>query len=260
MDRVPPGPDDFDPGPDPLPAATSRDEPAPRGSERAIALLEVLLCSDYPTQIALAATFALFGFFPQSDGGLSLAYVAALSLADAVFLTALIVFFLRVHGESPRELFFGDSSIRTEAWAGVRLIPVAFAIALAVLLGVQALAPWLHTVPRNPLQDLVRTPADAAIFAVVLIVAGGIREEIQRAFLLRRFEKWLGGARFGVVASSVLFGAGHYVQGADAALATAVLGGFWAVVYLRRRSIAAPVVSHAGFNLVQVIQFLTLGR
>jgi membrane protease YdiL (CAAX protease family) len=254
-----PGPGELEPGPQALPADTARDEPAPTRSERAVALLEVLLCSDYPTQVALAATFALFGFQPQADGGLSLAYVTLISLADAVFLTILIVFFLKVHGESPREVFFGSAPVRDEAWAGVPLIPVAFGLALAVLLAAQAMAPWLHTVPRNPLQDLVRTPGDAAVFAVVLIVAGGIREEVQRAFLLRRFDRWLGGARFGVVASSLLFGAGHYVQGADAAIATAVLGAFWAVVYLRRRSIAAPVVSHAGFNLVQVLQFLTLG-
>lgn len=253
MDGTPPGADQLDPAPQAVSAT-------PTMSERAVALLEVLLCSDYPTQVALAATFALFGFQPQNSTGLSLAYVAAISLADAVFLTVLILFFLRVRGESPREVFFGSSRIRTEAWAGVPLIPVAFGIALAVLLGARMVAPWLRTVPHNPLQDLVRSPADAAIFAVVLIVAGGIREEVQRAFLLRRFERWLGGPRVGLVVTSILFGAGHYVQGADAALATAVLGAFWAAVYLRRRSIAAPVVSHAGFNLVQVMQFLTLAR
>src|SRR5699024_3502512 len=137
---------------------------------------------------------------------------------------------------------------------------VAFGIALVVLLALQAFAPSLHTVPHNPLQDLVRTPGDAVLFGIVLIVAGGIREEVQRAFLLRRFERWLGGARFGLVVSSIAFGAGHFSQGADAAVATATLGFFWGAVYLRRRSIAAPVVSHAGFNLVQVMQYLALAR
>ncbi len=31
---------------------------------------------------------------------------------------------------------------------------------------------------------------------------------------------------------------------------------FWAIIYLRRRSIVAPVVSHSGFNLLQLGQFL----
>ena len=230
----------------------------PTPAERFVALLEILLCSDYPTQIALAATFAAFGWRPQDGGTLSLSYVATISIVDSIFLTALIVFFLRMHGESPRELFFGNRPIASEARAGVPLMFVAFGIALVVLLTIQAIAPSLHTVPHNPLQDLVRSPGDAVLFAVVLIVAGGVREEIQRAFLLRRFERWLGGARFGLVASSVMFGAGHFIQGVDAAIATAVLGAFWGYVYLRRRSIGAPVVSHAGFNLVQVAQFLAL--
>ncbi|MGE0449515.1 MAG: CPBP family intramembrane glutamic endopeptidase [Vicinamibacterales bacterium] len=235
-------------------------EAPPTATERFVAFLEVLICSDYPTQIALAATFAAFGVRPQGDQGLSLSYVVTLSLADTLFLTFLIVYILRVRGESPWGLFFGGRSIKTEARAGVPLLFVAFGVAVVVLLAIRAIAPWLRTVPHNPLQDLVRTPGDAALFAVVLIVAGGLREEVQRAFLLRRFERWLGGPRVGLIATSVLFGAGHYIQGADAAIATAVLGAFWGIVYLRRQSIAAPVVSHAGFNLLQVIQFLTLLR
>ena len=34
---------------------------------------------------------------------------------------------------------------------------------------------------------------DAAIFALVVMIAGGVREEIQRGFVLHRFEQYLGG-------------------------------------------------------------------
>jgi len=241
-------------------SATPASAPTPTLAERATALLEVLICSDYPTQVALAATFAAFGVRPQAGGAFSLGYVAAISLLDSVVLIGLIVFFLRARGESPREVLFGNRPVGTEAWAGVPLIIAALAIAVVLMLVLQAIAPWLHTVPHNPLQDLVRTPKDAALFVVVLIVAGGIREEVQRAFLLRRFERWLGGPRVGLVVTSAAFGAGHFVQGADAVVATAALGAFWGSVYLRRRSIGAPVVSHAGFNVLQVAQYLAFGR
>ena len=46
----------------------------------------------------------------------------------------------------------------------------------------------------------------------------------------------------------------------DAAVATGTLGAFWGIVYLRRRSVVAPVVSHSGFNLLQILQFLATGR
>lgn len=242
--------------PPPVPA-----ENAPTLAERTVALIEVLLCSDYPTQFALGATFNALGFRAQTpDGILDIGFVVVLSLVDTVFLVGLIVMFLMAHGESPRDVFFGHRPVVREARAGIPLILVAFAIAIVVLLSVRAVAPWLRTVEHNPLQDLMKTRQNAILFALVVVVAGGVREELQRAFLLRRFERWLGGSTVGVIVASAAFGAGHIVQGADAVLATALLGVFWAIVYLRRRSVVAPMVSHSGFDLLQVVQFLTFGR
>jgi membrane protease YdiL (CAAX protease family) len=241
------------------PLAIDRRHRRPRPIERAVALLEVLLCSDYPTQLALVATFALFGFRPR--GRLSLAYVTTLSIADTALLIGLIVFFLRAHGERPRDVFLGRRPVGGEILFGVPLIVLVFAIAIAVLTAVQWLAPWLHTVPINPFQDLLASRAQAAVFGIVVIVAGGVREELQRAFLLHRFEEWLGGAPLGLVVTSVAFGAGHFdPQGADAAITTGLLGACWGVVYLRRRSAVAPIVSHAGFDLLEIVQYLVVAR
>ena len=117
-----------------------------------------------------------------------------------------------------------------------------------------------HTVETNPLQSLLTSPRDAWLFALVVLVAGGVREEIQRAFLLHRFEQHLGGGRVGVVVTSVAFGAGHLIQGVDASIATGLLGAFWGLVYVRRRSAIAPIVSHSGFDLIQIAQFVVAGR
>ena len=232
----------------------------PTPLERAVALLEVLICSDFPTQLALAASFQALGYSQYVDGRLSVGYVAALSLADAVLLVALILLILRSHGERPRELLLGERPPLEEAAAGVPLSFVALGLAFVAIVAIQQFAPQLRTEQRNPLQDLLTRPSDAAIMAVVLVVAGGIREEIQRAFLMRRFERWLGGPVVGVVVASAGFGAGHIIQGVDVAIVTALLGAFWAVIYLRRRSVMAPIVSHSGFNLLQLGQFLVIGR
>lgn len=230
-------------------------------AQRIVALLEVILCSDFPTQLVLGATFYAFGFQQERpDGTLNLAFIAVLSLIDAVVLIGLILFFMRAHGESPRELFFGRRPVGEEARLGLPMAFAALGIAFAAILVIHQFAPWLRTEEKNPLQDLLTTPRGAAVMAVVLVVAGGIREEVQRAFLLRRFEHWLGGPLVGVVVASILFGAGHIIQGVDVAIVTGLLGMFWAVVYLRRRSIVAPMVSHSGFNLLQLAQFLIAGR
>lgn len=247
-----------------VPALLDQPVPAPsptkpRLSERAAALFEVLLCSDYPTQLAIAAILLLAGYSPlDADGQLQLGYVFALSIIDAAVLIGLIFLLLWIHGESPRQVLLGRRPIGREALVGLPLTLVAIAIGVGLLLAIQQLAPWLHNVAVNPLEGLIRSPRDAALFAVLTLVAGGFREEIQRAFILHRFEQSLGGPIVGIVISSIGFGAGHFLQGWDAMITTGLLGAFWGVIYLRRRSVAANVVSHAGFDLLEILQYFFL--
>jgi hypothetical protein len=101
----------------------------------------------------------------------------------------------------------------------------------------RALTPQLHNVDVNPFEALAgNSLRDAALLGLVAIVAGGVREELQRAFLLDRFERYLGPSWAGVVLLSTAFGLGHLLQGRDAAIATGAMGAFWAVIYLRRRA------------------------
>jgi membrane protease YdiL (CAAX protease family) len=239
-------------------------EPAPTAGvlpvERAAAALEVLLCSGFPTQIVVITVLRGFGMEPRlEDGRFNPPFLFTLTLADTLLLVGLVYFFFRAHRESPRlELFNGRVSAR-DLLQGLALIPASFFIIVAVRLAVQLVVPSLRNVPHNPLADLLRTPLDAFLFAFVVMVAGGVREEIQRGFVLRRFEQYLGGGGVGLIVFSGLFGLGHLDQGRDVALATAVLGAFWGAIFLRRRSIAAPMVGHAGFNLLQVANFLIWG-
>ena len=236
------------------PPIPSRDHLFPR---RAVALIEVLLCSDIPTQVALGGTLIALGYPAKINGHLNITYIIASQVGDAVLLIGLVVALLYAHGERPRDVLFGRRPIAGEAALGVPLTLIAMGIAIAVLLSVQRFAPSLHTVPDNPLQDLLLTRRNAWLFAFMVIVAGGVREEVQRAFLLHRFDTWLGGPIVGLVVTSVAFGWGHeQVQGVDAALATGLLGAFWGAVYLLRRSSVAPMVSHAGFDLLQIGLFL----
>lgn len=228
--------------------------------QRIVAVGEVLLCSSVPTQIVLGALLRLGGVAPlDSAGQLSLPFVLILSVADTLLLIGLMVLLTRAHGESVSELWLGHRPVGREALFGLLLIPAVFLMVVILLNVLRIAAPWLHNVPTNPLEELAGTPGQAAIFAVVAILAGGVREELQRAFLLRRFEQHLGGATAGVIVLSVGFGLGHIVQGWDAVVTTGLLGGFWAALYLRRRSAVAPLISHSGFNTLEVLRVAVFG-
>jgi membrane protease YdiL (CAAX protease family) len=247
----------------PAPEALTEYPPAEQSPirPRLIAIGEILLCSSVPTQFAIGWLLAASGWNPlDAAGQLSLPFVLTLSLADTLLLIVLMVLLMHSHGESASALWVAERPLKKEVVLGLLLIPAVFLMVVLLLNLLRLVAPGLHNVPTNPLEQLAGGgPINAAMFAIVAIVAGGVREELQRAFLLHRFEQHLGGARVGVVVLSVAFGLGHFVQGWDAAITTGTLGAFWAVLYLKRRSSVAPVVSHAGFNSLEILRVAVWG-
>jgi len=239
---------------------TAQAETPPLLVARISAVAEVVLTSGFPTQLVIGLLLVGGGMDVRApDGGLSLTSVVTLWLVDAVVLIGLIVALLRLRGERLSVLLLGRRSILREAGLGLALVPVVFGLVIGALITVRLLWPGLHNVAINPFEGLLRSPRDAAILAAVAVLSGGVKEEIQRAFVLRRFEQQLGGARVGLVVFSLVFGAGHFIQGWDVGVVTTLLGLFWGVLYLRRGSFTASAVSHSGFNVAQIVQFVVFG-
>ncbi len=254
-----PPPDSLAPTPplnEPPPSDPSAVAPAsPDGLARAQAIAEVVLCSGYPTQIGIAGLLHAGGMAPTTaDGTLSATFVFSLSLLDTVALVGLILWLMARRGERMRTVFFGSRPLAGEAGFGVASLPIVIGLVIAVSVAIRAFAPWLHNVPDNPLEGLLGSQTGLLAFLFVVIVAGGFREELQRAFLLHRFRTNLGGAGVGLLITSVGFGLGHTLQGWDAAVITACLGALWGAMYLRRGGAAASIVSHSLFNSGELLR------
>ena len=216
---------------------------------------EILLCSGYPTQILLGQLLIAAGIPPQdANGALSATFVFVLSFADTLLLLSLIVFLLVRRGERPWAVFFGDRPASGEVRAGILSFPMVIVVVVTLMVVIRRFVPSLHNVPENPLEGLIGTGANAGLFLVVVIVAGGVREELQRAFLLHRFRSDFGRPWMGLVITSLAFGLGHTLQGYDAALVTGMLGAIWGAMYLTRGSALASVVSHSLFNSGELIR------
>ena len=87
------------------------------------------------------------------------------------------------------------------------------------------------------------------------IFFGGFLEELERIFILTRFEKCFGkiGLIFSLIASSVFFGIGHLYEGFGSMISIGIAGFLYALVYLRKRSALEPVIAHATYNTVGLI-------
>lgn len=236
-------------------------EPARAGqSTPAKAVFEVVAASGFPTQLALGGLLMIAGLQPfGEDGQLSMTFLSVLMPADMALLAALVVWRIRAGGERVSDVLLGSRDRLRESWLGAGLIPVIFGGVILVMLALRTAWPALHNVDANPFEALIHSRANALVLGVLVVLTGGLKEEMQRAFVLHRFDQHLGGARLGLVMYSLVFGTGHVIQGYDVAIVTALLGLVWGTIFIRRRSIVAPAVSHAGFNAAQILQFVVFG-
>ena len=217
--------------------------------------IEILLCSGYPTQIFIGQVLVLAGISPLGgDGALSPTFVFALALADTGLLVTLIVWLLVRRGERPWTVFFGDRPAAPEIAFGMLSLPLVIGLVLGLTVTIRRFLPALRNVPQNPLEGMLGSGASMWLFLIVVIVAGGLREELQRAFLLHRFRGDFGLPWMGVLITSISFGMGHTLQGLDAAVITGALGATWGVIYLTRGSALASIVSHSLFNSGELLR------
>jgi uncharacterized protein len=137
---------------------------------------------------------------------------------------------------------------------GLALAPFLFFLNAAVAAVFRTCFPQYYLV-ENPLTKLIQTPQELALLIFSALVAGGIKEELQRAFILTRFRLYLGGAGLGLVVWSIGFGAGHYVQGVQGVVTAALYGLIFGIVYLQSGSLIAPIVAHSAYDSLALLAY-----
>ena len=215
------------------------------------ALAQVIAVCGLPTQIVIVLLLFFVTDVPLSASGISLEFVATVSFLDTALIALLIRVFLGLSGETSRDVFVGARPVGGEIWRGAVLVPAAYLSVVALVLFLRLVGPWPH-LTTSPLEAYMKTPVDAIIFTVVVVLAGGVREELQRAFILHRFRQRLGGVWLGLSAYSLIFAALHIDQGVDAMIAVGLLGVMWGLFYIKRGSAVMAMTNHAGFNAAQV--------
>lgn len=225
----------------------------PHFPDRLMAGFEVLLVAITGDLLVVPLVLVTGGF--RSAEILESAVVFTLLLVVKASATlALVLLLLKSRGERLGDLGWRRLKPRGEIVLGLAAVPLLFLLVGVTGLTFQEFFPqWVTEI--NPMLEMLRTRGDILLFVFTSIYVGGLQEEVQRAFILYRFERFLGGSVLGLILWSFFFGLGHAVQGVDNAFKAALLGLFFGILYLRRRDLTSPITAHAAYNVTTVLAY-----
>lgn len=168
----------------------------------------------------------------------------------------LICVLLYLSRETPRDVGIKLEKLKSQIYPGIFLGALIFLVKLLVLDQLTSiLLPSKSTGDAGDITYLFKNLYHLPIWIFLTVFGGGFLEELERVFMLTRFEKLFGryGLLFCLVASSTIFGLCHLYQGYSAVITTAILGLLFGMVYLRKRSTIEAMTAHAVYDLIGLI-------
>jgi len=182
----------------------------------------------------------------------SVAEILPVVTVKAVLFTIVIAALMKAAGERFGDLGFRPPSLREAIRIGVPLTLVLFVLTNAVLN--TALSALLGGGSSRSIAHLFRDPSQAPLWVLTAVIGGGYAEELERAFVLTRFERLFGrtGLVVGLLMSTIVFGIGHLYQGPAGAISAGFTGLACAFTFLQRRRVMDAMLLHAAFDLLGI--------
>ena len=176
-------------------------------------------------------------------GPLQFTSIATAIIIRDLALVVVILLLLRRHREPVAQLGWNFRNGFKDVILGLLLfVPFTF--------GADLLDGWLRTVgfsaPGKPLPAFLaaKGPGEIVLAFCLVAVVALAEETIFRGYLMLRFRAVTRSAGVAVVLSAVLFALGHGYEGSAGVVTVEVMGLVFALVYLWRGSLAAPIIMH----------------
>ncbi|MCN9240395.1 CPBP family intramembrane metalloprotease [Streptomyces sp. RY43-2] len=202
--------------------------------------------------LLIVPSMALSFFTAAGQSPLSFPLIAASTILRDVGLVALILLLLSRGRQPVTTVGWVRGTVGRETMVGILLTA-------PVLVGMQVLNAVLRAAglpgPRTPATGLLPAPHVAdLLLAVVLVTVVAIAEEtIFRGYLISRLTRVLRSRTWAMLLSSALFSIGHGYQGVAGVLTVGATGMIFALVYVWRHSLVAPIVTHFCVDLIAIV-------
>lgn len=198
-------------------------------------------------------------FFAIKQGSLSFALTAVVTILRDLALVSLLLFFIWRDGEPVSAIGWKAESISRELALGAALfVPMFFASS--------ALDGLLHSVgfsaPSTPIPAFAREKgaAETLLAALMVVVVALSEETIFRGYMILRLRAITSSSAAAVVLSAAIFSLGHGYEGTAGVLTTGFMGVVFALVYLWRGSLTAPIMMHFLQDFLAIVLLPLLGQ
>jgi membrane protease YdiL (CAAX protease family) len=198
-------------------------------------------------------------FFAIKQGSLGFVLVAVSAILRDLALVSLILFFIWRNNEPASWIGWTFKNSKKEIALGIVLfIPLSFGTGLLEN-GLQAVG---FSVPPTPLPSFLAARGMAEfLLALVLVVIVALAEEtIFRGYLILRFKSITANSTVAVLLSAAMFSLGHGYEGSAGVVTVGVMGMVFALIYMWRKSLVAPIVMHFLQDFIGIVIMPLLGK
>ncbi len=178
--------------------------------------------------------------------------IAGSTIMRDLALVSLILFFLRRNGEPRRAIGWTLKNAGKEVILGAVLF-------VPLILGANALEAELRGIgfsaPNTPLPALFseKSALQFLLASILVVVVAFAEETIFRGYLILRLKNTTKSAAVAVLASAAIFSFGHGYEGSAGVITVGAVGAVFAVIYLWRGSLIAPMVMHFLLDFVGIV-------
>ena len=199
-----------------------------------------------------------FSFFVIKQGTLSFTLTAVATILRDLGLVSLIFFFLWRNDEARRRIGWTVTNGWEEVMVGLFLfIPLLYGMNVLE----QALQATGFSVPSKPLPSFLAAKGIGEYFlaSLLVIVVAAAEETIFRGYLILRLQAVTANSAAAIILSAVIFALGHGYEGSAGVVTVGVMGLIFALVYLWRQSLVAPMVMHFLQDFMGIVLLPMLG-
>jgi membrane protease YdiL (CAAX protease family) len=200
----------------------------------------------------------VLSFFVIKQGSLSFVLTAVSTILRDLALVGLVLFFVWRNGESVKQLGWTFKGGWRDIILGIVLF-IPFSYGAGIL--ENALRAAGFTTPSTPTPSfLAAKGASEVLLAFILVAVVAVAEEtIFRGYLILRFKAVTASLTAAVLLSAVVFSLGHGYEGTAGVVTVGAMGAAFALVYIWRKSLVAPIVMHFLQDFIGIVLLPLLG-